>query len=268
MDNKPLVINLPFGETVRRSFMYVLTKPGLYLKISGIWFALLIYELLCGFPSACNFHPETCTGEWRQNVSVLLLTIASIGIVISYSREVVLKTSLNYFSLNFLKLGVIYLFYKLLFVLLITVPSIVAIFIFAFIGQMLNFSEPVCIVALIFPLMFIIYFSRVLLVFPAVSVGDFKLDFKQSFKMTLGNANKIFWGQFLMTTPVIVALVALTLAYRAFPNPGIAVNFIFVGLLYALSFVDSCLKASFFGHIYQYFTFYDKHTPKPVLEIE
>lgn len=258
MDNKPEIVNLPFWETLRRSFMYVLARPGLFFQVSAIWFAFLIYEILCGFPSACNFSPENCSGTWQQNVAVIMLSIASIGIVISYCREIILKTPLNYFSLNFVKLGLIYLFYNLVFVLIVAIPSIAAIFVFAFAGQMLNIPESVYLLALIFPLIVIIYFSRVLLVFPAVSVGNLRLGFKQSFKMTVGNANKIFWGQLIMMVPVIVALFALTLAYRAVPQPGMVTNLIFVGLLYVFSFLNSCLKASFLGHIYQYFTFYIK----------
>lgn len=258
MDNKPEIVNLPFWETLRRSFMYVLTRPGLFFQVSAIWFAFLIYEVLCGFPSACNFSPENCSGSWQQNVAVIVLSIASVGIVISYCREIILKMPLNYFSLDFVKLGLVYLFYNLVFALIIAVPSVIAVFVFAFVGKLLNFPESVYLVALIFPLSIAVYASRVLLVFPAVTVGNFRLGFKQSFKMTFGNANKIFWGQLIMMVPVIVALFALTLAYRAVPQPGMITKLIFVGLLYAFSFLNSCFKAAFLGHIYQYFTFYMK----------
>ncbi len=258
MNNKSEIIKLPFWETIRRSFIYVLARPRLFLQVSAIWFAFLIYEVICGFPSACNFSPDNCTGSWQQNVAVIFLSIASIGIVISYCREIILKSPLNYFSKDFIKLGLVYLFYNLVFALIVAVPGVISVFVFAFIGQMLNLPEPVYLVALIFPLAIMIYFSRVLLAFPAVAVGNLQLGFKQSFKMTVGNANKIFWGQLLMMVPVLVALFALTLAYRTVPQAGMATKLVFVGLLYAFSFLNSCLKASFLAHIYQYFTFYDK----------
>ena len=50
MDNKSEIIKLPFWETIRRSFIYVLARPGLFLQVSAIWFAFLIYEVICGFP--------------------------------------------------------------------------------------------------------------------------------------------------------------------------------------------------------------------------
>ena len=59
MNNKSEIIKLPFWETIRRSFIYVLARPRLFLQVSAIWFAFLIYEVICGFPSACKFPTAT-----------------------------------------------------------------------------------------------------------------------------------------------------------------------------------------------------------------
>lgn len=85
MENKTAQIRLPFWETVRRSFMYVLTNFDVYLKVTALWFAIILYEMFTDFPSICNLSAEGCTGGWMQNVSILLLMLASIAIVIAFA---------------------------------------------------------------------------------------------------------------------------------------------------------------------------------------
>lgn len=111
-------------------------------------------------------------------------------------------------------------------------------------------------VSLIIPLLLAIYFSRLFLVFPAIAVDDRKMTLKASFKLAEGNANKIFWGQILMTLPVVLLMALLSIIFKLIGSDGYVVRFVFVLLVFALSFLDSCFKASFFAHIYQYFTFY------------
>ncbi len=256
MENKTAQIRLPFWETVRRSFMYVLTNLDVYLKVTALWFAIILYEMFTDFPSICNLSAEGCTGGWMQNVSILLLMLASIAIVIAFCRVIVLKVPSSYFSWAFGKREIVYLLYNILLIAIITLPSIVLIFSWAYFGRMLGMSEGFYNVSLIIPLLLAIYFSRLFLVFPAIAVDDRKMTLKASFKLAEGNANKIFWGQILMTLPVVLLMALLSIIFKLIGSDGYVVRFVFVLLVFALSFLDSCFKASFFAHIYQYFTFY------------
>ena len=114
MENKTAQIRLPFWETVRRSFMYVLTNFDVYLKVTALWFAIILYEMFTDFPSICNLSAEGCTGGWMQNVSILLLMLASIAIVIAFCRVIVLKVPSSYFSWAFGKREIVYLLYNIL----------------------------------------------------------------------------------------------------------------------------------------------------------
>lgn len=258
MDNNSKIIKLPFWETIRRSFLYVLTNLNVYLKVSALGFAILIYEVFTGFPSICNIRAEGCIGGWQQNVSIILLSLVSIAIIIAFCRVIILKTSTNYFTLAFGKREILYLLYSLLMVALITAPSIVLVFVYAYIVQLVHLPEFMFNLSILIPFLLTIYFSRMFLVFPAVAVDNYKLGIKDSFKLTIGNANKIFWGQFLMMIPAALLLVLVSLLYKLFGVSNYVVDFIFVALILALSFLDSCFKASFYAHIYQYFIYFQE----------
>lgn len=260
MDNNSQAINLPFWETIRRSFLYVLTNLDIYLKVSALGFAILIYELFTGFPSLCNISAGGCVGSWEQNVSILLLSLISIAIIIAFCRVIILKTSTNYFTLAFGKREILYLLYSLFMVAIITLPSILLVFTYAYVAQLLHLPEFMFNFSILIPFLLTIYFSRIFLVFPAVAVDNYSLGIKGSFKLTLGNANKIFWGQFLMMIPAALMLVLVSLLYKAIGVNHYVVDFIFVALVLALSFLDSCFKASFYAHIYQYFIYFQEQS--------
>lgn len=250
------IIELPFWETVRRSFLYVLTNMDVYLKTTALGFAILIYEMFTGFPSLCNIRPNGCSGGWQQNVSLFLLTIASIAIVIAFIRHIVLKVPNGYFSLAFGKREAVYFIYNIMFIAIITLPSVLVIFLMALVGQSLGLADGFFSLAIIVPVALTIYFSRLFLVFPAIAVDNKELRFKESFELTKGNANKIFWGQFIMMVPAALLLIILSLLFKLINSDLYVVKLVFVALIYALSFLDSCFKASFYSHIYQYFIYF------------
>lgn len=258
MNNNSDVIKLPFWETIRRSFVYVALNLETYLKVSAVMFAILIYEMFTGFPSICNLDSTGCTGGWQQNVSMVLMSVASIAVVISYCRTIVLKTTSNYFSLAFGKREIKYLLYGLLIVAMITLPSIVIIFSVAYFGQMASFPDAFYNILVLVPLLITIYFARFYLVFPAVAVDDKAIDLRASYAMTIGNANKIFWGQMLMMVPVITLLLVISVLFKLFATDNYIIKFVFVGLVLALTFLDACLKAAYYAHLYQFFTFHYK----------
>ncbi len=61
-----------------------------------------------------------------------------------------------------------------------------------------------------------------------------------------------------MMLPGMVLLTVLSSAYNIVGSSSYLTNFIFTLLFVSLSFFDTCLKSSFYAHIYQYFTFYQK----------
>lgn len=262
MTNNSEIIKLPFWETIRRSFVYVALNLETYLKVSALMFAILIYEMFTGFPSICNLDSAGCVGGWKQNVSMILMSVASIAVVIAYCRTIVLKTPTNYLSLSFGKREIKYLLYGLLIVAMITLPSIVIIFSVAYFGQMAGLPDNIYNILVIVPLLITIYFARFYLVFPAVAVDDKSIDLKTSHAMTVGNANKIFWGQMLMMVPVIVSLFIISFLFKLLGTDNYVVKFVFVGLVLALTFLDACLKAAYYAHLYQFFTFHYKAEKK------
>ncbi len=259
-EKQPVQLNLPFWETVKRSFMFVLKNMKTYLKISAPAFAIVVYEMLCGFPILCNINPESCTPGLAQRGSLALLWIVSFAVTIAFCRVVVLKTPADYFSLAFLKRECKYILYNLLLVAAIMLPAFLLIAIVAFIGSFLGMTQNSLVtIGMFIPLLLTIYAARLFLVFPGIAVDDAGLTIQESFRMTKGNANKIFWAQIIMMLPCGFLLVSLSSAYILLKTDNYFVNLIFVLLYMALSFLDSCFKASFYGHIYQYFTFYKTH---------
>lgn len=258
MNNTIEEIKLPFWETIRRSFLYVAVNKETYLKVSAVWFAILIYEMFTGFPSICNLDNRGCTGGWMQNVSMILMSVASVAVVIAYCRFIILKETSKYFSFAFGKREVKYLLFGFFIVASITIPSIIIIFAVASLGQLVHLPENFFSILILVPFLITIYFSRLYLVFPAIAVDNKEINLKTSYKMTAGNANKIFWGQMLMMAPIILLLFLMSFVFKLVGSDNYIIKFVFVALVLALTFLDSCLKAAFYSHLYQFFTFHYK----------
>lgn len=269
METKPSsnIIQLPFWETVRRSFLYVLENLDVYLKVSSIWFALLVYEMFNGFPSICNISTAGCYSDWRHKVSIILISLASIAVVIAFCRHIILKLPVKYFMFSFGRRELKYLLFNIIFIASITLCSILSIYVLAYLGQLLHLPDAFFNLTILIPLALTIYACRLFLVFPGIAVDDKEMTVKTSYHMTLGNANRIFWGQFLMMIPAAVLIYLTALLYNAIGSENYVVKFIFAVLILGLSFLDSCFKASFFSHIYQYFTYFQKK-PIPLAEVE
>lgn len=269
MENKPSsdIIVLPFWETVRRSFLYVVENFDVLLKVTSIWFALLIYEMFNGFPSICNISDAGCYSDWRHKVSIVLISLASIAVVVAFCRHVILKLPVKYFMFSFGMRELKYMLFNIVFISIITIISIVSIFLLAYVMQWLRFPESWFNITILIPLAFTIYACRFFLVFPGIAVEDKEMTFKDSYRITFGNANRIFWGQFLMMIPAAVLIYLTALLYNAIGSDNYIVKFVFSAFILFLSFLDSCFKASFFSHIYQYFTYFKKK-PIPLSEVE
>lgn len=247
------IISLPFWETVKRSFLYPLVNIGVVMKIIGIWFLLLIYEVANGYPTICKLTGEGCNGI-SQNIAMLLLSFASISIAVAFSRNVILKTQYDKLTFSFGKKEWRYLGYNLLIILIVAVPSLLFVILASYLASIVNLD--ITNYVFIIPLAVTIVCSRFYLVLPATAVGNKTMDLKTSFAMTKGNANKIFWGQILLMLPIAITLLVISAIFAAIGSDSFIIKFIFVTLVMFLSFFDTCVKAGFYSHIYQYFLFF------------
>lgn len=249
-------IKLPFFETIQRSFAYVFTKMDIYLKVTALWFLILVYEVSAGFPAICNLSPDGCSGSLKQSISVILLSLSTIGVIIAYSRVIILKTPTNYLSLAFGKREIKYLLFSIFLIIVIAVPSLALVFGLSYLGQLVKLPEVYFDFMILIPIIVTIYCSRMYLVFPAIAVDNKEMSMLTSFKLTVGNANRIFWGQVIMMVPVAFFLVMISMLFKFLGAENWLLKLVFVALVLSLSFLDACLKASYYSHVYQYFIFY------------
>lgn len=249
-------IKLPFGECARRSFLYIFTNFNAFTKLASVWFLILIYEVAVDFPSLCGLEGEICPSKGYQNLSVVIMYLASISIAVGFSRQIILKEERKYFSFSFGWREIKYLGYNLLLFLLVAIPAGIIVGMlksFGVKGGMLLLSTGVV------SLFFAINFARCFIILPAIAVDDKDLTMEKAFKLTKGNANKIFWGQVLLRVPLVIAVLILTTMYEMMEFEGLVSKFIMSALLIGLSYFDAALKASFYSHVYQYFTYFLHH---------
>ena len=221
-------IKLPFWECLRRSFFYAFVNFDAFVKIASVWFLILLYEIFTGFPSLCGLKDGGCPGATFQNISVVMVSLASVAVAVAFSRLVILREHVRPFA-------------------------------FSFGRRELKYLAGFSLILSVVPLIAGIVCARFFIVLPAVAVDDRELTMKRAFALTRGNANKIFWGQALMMLPVVITVTLLTMLYGALNLSGFLADLIMAFLLLGLSFFDAALKASYFSHVYQYFVYFWRH---------
>lgn len=258
-------INLPFGEAIKRSFLYVLNYLIPFLKICLIWVLLLcILDGIDGFSSLCPNGAENCGNPsgyepylFGSIISGISVTTASICYIIR--RE---KTRLCIF---FGKREIRYMWAVIkLVVANILISSLVGL-VSGLIGQLLGIGsirQISILFALISFFVISILFSRYALVFPAIALENKEISFKESFNITKGNANKIFWGSTLITFPIFLLSIFISSLYMALGWDNILGKIIFSIILSYLMLLNIVLKASYYAHIYQYFIYYYEKNSK------
>ena len=254
------IINLPFLETLSRSFMYTLYNWELFLKVISVGVIAVLWEMFNGFPVLCSFSDAECVGGAAQSVSSLLILLISVGIIVNYCRAIILKAPIDFRSGGFFRRVLFYILASFLLMLTIVVPFILLTLLYGmilgFIGMENDVGNMTYLFSAVILVAWCICLAPVFLVFAAITVDDKSITVKQAYALCKGNFNKIFWGQTLLMIPVAIVVYLLALLYQAMGVESYVVKFIFMVLALALSFLDSCFKASFFAHIYQYFTFY------------
>lgn len=263
MENK---INLPFFETVRRSFIYVFLHGQTAFRICAVWSVLLVFEMAVGFPVLCSLNADTCSGGLLQNLSVVLLSLAGISIITAFCRHIILHQEYpGYWNLHFGRRELRYLLRSLIYGLIVFLP----VFFLGILTAVAGYngkavSSGVSLLVLCVMIFVAVLSARFYLVFPAVAVDNQQeITFRKSWEITKGNANKIFWGQVLMMLPVFIVLLLLSVTYRALGSDNYMLKLCFSALMIAVSFVDTLLKASYFSHLYQYFMYFYRRDSKP-----
>lgn len=263
---KQTLIKLPFVETISRSFMYTLCNWKLYCKVASLGLVVLIFEMAGSFPVLCSLSDGNCQENSWQTISSLLILLVSVGIIVNYCRAIILKAPTDFISAGFWKRSLKYILATILLGLMIIVPFLLLGVIYGIIASFVGTMQPLgstnYIVMFVALIAWCVYLAPIFLVFAAITVDDKTITIKEAFRLTKGNFNKIFWGQSVMMIPGAILLYILAFAYNSLGGEGFILNTIFTVLVLALSFLDSCFKASFFAHIYQYFVFYKNKKTK------
>ncbi len=251
-------INLPLLETVKRSFYFVFSRLSDCAKASSFWFWLVFIEILLGYPSLSG------SMDTAQNMiklaSSLLISVASAGIGAEICRNIIAKdNTFAYFKPVFTERSLRYWGYNILIVFMIIVPFVLlASLIFYGFGLEL-YSRGIMLILLLLSISACAMVGcRLYLTLPAQAMDDQTMSLKLAWRLTKGNAFKVFMGIILMSIPGFLAAVILGTISAMIPgfDSNSIWKILFTFLTLAISFFDACAKASFLSHLYQYFTFY------------
>ena len=257
------IVKLPFFETVKRSFMYVFYNFEIYVRLLALGGIVLVYEMLTNFPLLCSFRSGGCSESLAQGISSLLLMLVSVAVAVGYCRSVILKKApLDIFNREFLRQGIFYVLFSIIFSLFVVVLFLVFVFLYGIISALSGFELPqqilpFFVLAVLF--LSLLPLSGLFLVFPAIAVNDPQISirkYRNAMLLVKGNLNAVFWGQLVMMIPGFVMMYVLMVGYIYIGSDNYLTNIIFAALVLALSFLDSCFKASFYSHIYQFFVYY------------
>ncbi len=257
MNNKEIK-KLPFWETIGRSFKYVFKNTDLIKAILPVIGVLVVVQIIFNFPMMCSVGlSNQCSNGMANDVHILITALAACGIIINYCRSIVCKADVDYTSRNFFKRLGFYFVASICLSVLIGIPT----FAITVLGAVIGLNE-IALQLLVYAtfLGLGIFFAPILMVFPAISVDDYKIiNWNKLYSLVKGNHGAVFWGQLLIMVPYWILYRTITELYLLINATGWVANFIFITMFIALAIMDACIKGAFFAHIYQYFKFYDKH---------
>ncbi len=252
---------LPFWEIVARSFKYVLKNKALLVGILPLIAALVVLQMIIGMPFMCSIDSSKCAeSSWQQNLTLLTVILASVGVIVNYCRAIVIKSNVDFISLDFWKKMGLYMIASMVLSVIIVFPVLIGIYLMSF------FFDPSLLMGLTTSLTVLISvavsitIAPLFLVFPAIAVGDYKIiKWKTLFAMAKGNHNAIFWAQFIIMIPYWLIAQMWYNLYVVLNMDNYAINLIFVIGAIALGMIDAGFKGAFFAHIYQFFKVKDKN---------
>ena len=244
---KPM-INLPFGESLKRTYLYVFANFGKAMKICSFWIVLMLAaDVLMSFPSQCR-EGQNCIG-WQSNVSMLLSVIASAAVSVSFARTVILKEEYDWFRISLGGRELKYLLFSLLILLLMLAAALIVGVVLAWLWQMFNPGS----VGVRHPGYLGTYFLSVLVIAAFASRLCLALS---------AVAVKIFLGLILSTFPVMVLLLLTgNLAQGIFADSWMG-KFVVSALVVFFSALNAVFKSCYLAHIYQYFLYFYNRRPQ------
>ena len=257
MINKTVI--LPMLETIYRSFMYVIHNIKTVCKISSIF--LLLWPI--------GIYVEAKTMEatsWRdvfdlQILWFFLLATASTIVAVSLIRHIILKERTNWFHFSFGMNNVKFIGYVIFMFLFVFLPPTLILFGEGIIDYHYGISDTLKgnLSLLAFLVLIIAFFfsGRFYLIFTASAINDKKMSLASSFKMTAENTLKISCGIVLLVIPTILITKIINSFYTQ-PDLSLPLASFLVLLIMCCSFFDSAVKASYYSHLYQYFTYFNK----------
>lgn len=256
MDNN--IKQLPFWETIGRSFKYVFKNISLLKAVLPVIGILVVVQMIFNFPMMCSFGmTQYCKGNLYNNIQIFITAVAACGVIINYCRSIICKANVDYLSGNFFKRLGLYFIASICLSVFIGIPT----FIVTILGAVLGFNE-VYLQILIYLTFFGfgIFFAPLLVVFPAVAVDDYKIiNWARLFSMVKQNHLAVFFGQMLVMVPYWLLYRTLLELYFILGFHNYIANLLFTTIFISLAIMDACIKGAFFAHIYQFFKFYDKH---------
>ena len=248
-------VKLPFVETVKRSFAYFFNNLNLFVKLGSVGVVVVLFDMFADFPTLCAMRGIDCADSWQQTVSTFLLMLVSVAAIILYCRNIVFKNTAMSWS-AFLRAVFFYILASVFLLLIIAVPSVILMFVYGMIVPDAGNNPVLDKIVFFIPLLIAIAVAPIFLIFPAIAVEDKAFGLTKVFKIAKGNSNRIFWGQFVMMIPCGIIVLILSFLYGLLGMDNYLINEIFVIVVIAVSLADSCLKASFYAHVYQFFKYY------------
>ncbi|MFI3241515.1 MAG: hypothetical protein R3Y43_03000 [Alphaproteobacteria bacterium] len=241
-------------EILKNTFKSVVANYQTVLKISSVWFFIVVIDALTGFNSYCVVN-STCGAENNGWLSSFLFSLSGVIIVCSYIRFDMFKTPVKCGQVAFGKKELKFIGFSLLYLLTIVVLSVVCVLIIDFIFTLLNAGslQLTTFLFIIVPLYFGVVLSRVYVKFAAIAIGDKETTIKQSFALTKGHAGKLFLGQIIIMFPVIILYALLLFVFSSIGSDNFVVKVLFTIFLAFLSFFDSAVKGSYYSQVYKNF---------------
>lgn len=253
-------ISLPLLETVTHSFMFVIKNIKAIAKICSVFVVLWLAEIGANFPALCVVEKAHCVQSGISVTLTVLLFLASMIIGVETIRHLILKQEYNWFHFSFGKATLKYIAYNLLISLFVIIPFSLILtlqnYALAHNASLDVFNTLKSLALATFALFSILCF-RFYLVFGAAAVENKKINLKRSYVLTAGNTLKLCAGQILLWFPVAFVLYLIFSIYML-GNWGYFAKSIFVLLGMCVSFFGSALKASYYAHIYQFFSYSEK----------
>lgn len=258
---------LPLIETVSKSFTYLLRNFKTFLKICSVFLILWIADLVTGHPILCNFNVIPCSSSSTSWIMNILMYLAATIVSVEIIRHIILKQEYQWGHLSFGMNNIRYIAYNMLIALMVILPSALMLMIalYADSSNVSRLTSGILRASFIVTLIGLsVFCCRLYLVYVGAAIGNRSMSLGRSYLLTAGNMLLICIGQMLLAIPTII-LVYLCYGIYSFLPTNELTQGMFAALILLCYFFDAALKASYYSHLYQFFTHTNKRTTKKSL---